>query len=65
MSIGLRRSTGRSDKDKILLGCVLFWGGRRLRELLKCRILVTSFLRLSSLFEGDVVMLNLEVVPIV
>jgi hypothetical protein len=65
MSNGLRRSTGRSHKDKILLGCVLLRDVRRLWKLLRRRILGAPLLRLSSLFEGDVVVLNLEAVPII
>jgi hypothetical protein len=64
MSIGFTRSTERSDKDKMLLDYVLFQGGRRLRELLQRRVLIAPFLRLSSLFEGGVMMPNLEVVLI-
>jgi hypothetical protein len=65
MSIGLRRSTGTGDKDKILLGFVLLRDVRRLRELLQRRVLGASLPRLSSLFEGGVVMPNLEAVPII
>jgi hypothetical protein len=64
MSVGLRRSIGRSDKDKILLDRVLFWRGRRLLELLQCRVLIASFQRLNSLFEGGVMRPNLEAVPV-
>jgi hypothetical protein len=65
MSIGLRRSTGRGDKDKILLGCVLLRDVRRLQKLLRRRVLGAPLLRLSILFEGGIVMLNLEAVPII
>jgi hypothetical protein len=65
MSIQLRRSAGRGDKDKILLGCVLLWDVRRLWKLLQRRILGAPLLRLSSLFEGDIMVLNLEAVPII
>jgi hypothetical protein len=64
MMIGLGRSTGGSDKNKILLGRVLFRRGRRLWELLQHCILVIPFMRLSSLFECGVVRLNLEAVPV-
>jgi hypothetical protein len=65
MSIGLGKSTGRGDKDKILLSSVLLRDVRRLRELLQRRVLGASLLRLSSLFEGGVVMPNLEAVLII
>jgi hypothetical protein len=62
MMIGLRRSAGGSDKNKILLDRVLFRRGRRLWELLLRCILIIPFMQLSSLFECGVVRLNLEAV---
>jgi hypothetical protein len=62
MLTGLRRSAGRSDKNKIMLDHVLYRRGRRLRKLLQRRVLVAPFLRLSDLFEGGVVRPNLEAV---
>jgi hypothetical protein len=65
MSTRLRRSTGRGDKDKSPHGFVLLWDVQQLRELLQCNILSAFLLRLSSLFEGGVMMLNSEAVPII
>jgi hypothetical protein len=65
MSTGLRRSTRRGDKDKILLGFVLLRDVRRLQELLQRRVLGVFLLRLNSLLEGGVMMLNVVAVPII
>jgi hypothetical protein len=64
MSTELRRSTGRGDKDKILLGFVLLWDVQRPRELHQCHVFGVFVLRLSSLLEGGVMMRNVEAIPI-
>jgi hypothetical protein len=65
MATGLRRSTGRGDKDKIPFGLILFRDIRRPWELLQIRVLGVLLLRLSSLLEGGGMMLNVEAIPII
>jgi hypothetical protein len=65
MAVGLRGSTQRRHKDKILFDPGFFRSRRRLRALLRIRVIGVLLLRLSHVLKVGVMRLNAEALPLV
>jgi hypothetical protein len=65
MAAGLRGSTRRRHKDKILFDPGFFWSRQQHRVLLRIHVISVLVLRLSRVLKVSIMRLNTEALPVV